>query len=427
MGTDSNHEVTFPASGKALDILFLTQYFPPESNAPANRVYEFAKTWVEIGHRVQVLTGFPNHPRGVIHPGYRRKVFMREKMDGIEVMRTFTFAAANKGRIRRMVQFACFLVSAVVQGAFATKKCDLIVATSPQLLVALAGYLLSVLLRKPFVMEVRDIWPEAILAVGLMKPGPLITMLEKIERFLYRRAQAIVVVTEGFAEKIAAKGIPAEKIMVVPNAVDLRQFNVLEDKSEAKAEYDLGDKFLVSYVGTHGMAHNLSTVIEVAERLQNRADIHFLFVGDGAERERIKALAEEKGLRNVTLLGQQPRHLVPRFIGMSDVCLVPLRNTPLFHSTIPSKIYEIFACGVPLIIGVDGEARRLVEKARGGVFVEPESVDQMEASILRLYLSAQLRAELGDNGHSFVRREYDRQRIAGNYHNHLMKVCMASK
>jgi glycosyltransferase involved in cell wall biosynthesis len=407
-------------------MLFLTQYFPPESNAPANRVYEFAKAWTEMGHQVQVLTGFPNHPNGIIPQSYRRKAFMREELDGIEVIRTLTFAAANKGRLRRMFQFFTFMLAAIIQGAFAAKRCDVVIATSPQLLVALAGYVLSVILRKPFVMEVRDIWPEAIVAVGLMKPGPVISALEVIERFLYRRAKSLVVVTNGFAEKIAAKGIDPSKIMVVPNAVDLRQFSVIEDKQAAKSQAGFSGKFLVSYIGTHGMAHNLTTIVETAERFQDQPDIHFLFAGDGAERKRIESLVLEKGLRNITMLGQQSRQLVPNLIGMSDVCLVPLRKTPLFDSTIPSKIYEIMACGVPIVISVNGEARRLVERAKAGIGIEPESVDQLEQAIRDLHASQEQRDMLGYNGARFVKAEFDRLSVASRYIRHLKRFDLVA-
>ena len=409
-----------------MSLLFLTQYFPPESNAPANRVYEFAKAWTEMGHQVQVLTGFPNHPNGVIHPGYRGKPFMRENLDGIEVIRTLTFATANKGKLRRMFQFFTFMVAAIVQGAFGAKRCDVVIATSPQLLVALAGYVLSVILRKPFVMEVRDIWPEAIVAVGLMKPGPVISALEIVERFLYRRAKSLVVVTNGFAEKIAAKGIDPSKIVVVPNAVDIRQFSILEDKTPAKSQFGLANKFVVSYIGTHGMAHNLATVVETAERFQDLPDVHFLFAGDGAERKRIEALVAEKGLKNVTMLGQQSRQLVPSLIGMSDVCLVPLRKTPLFDSTIPSKIYEIMACGVPMIISVNGEARRLVERAKAGLGIEPESADHMEQAIRELHASREKGETMGRNGARFVKEEFDRLRVASRYIRHLKHFAQAT-
>lgn len=421
-GEASHLRMTAPPDGRPLRLLFLTQYFPPESNAPANRVYEFAKTWTEMGHQVQVLTGFPNHPNGVIHPGYRRKAFMRERVDGIEVIRTLTFATANKGRLRRMFQFFTFMLAAILQGAYAAKRCDVVIATSPQLLVALAGYVLSLVLRKPFVMEVRDIWPEAIVAVGLMKPGPVISALEIVERFLYRRAKSIVVVTNGFAEKIAAKGIDPAKVVVVPNAVDLRQFSILDRKESAKAQFALDGKFLVSYIGTHGLAHNLTTVIEAAERLRDHSNVHFLFAGDGAERKRIEALVEKKALSNVTMLGQQSRELVPKLIGMSDVCLVPLRKTPLFDATIPSKIYEIMACGVPMIISVSGEARSLVERAKAGIGIEPENVEQLIQAIRSLQDSHEKREALGQNGARFVKEEFDRIRVASRYIRHLKRL-----
>lgn len=407
-----------------LSILFLTQYFPPETTAGANRVYELAKQWVRQGLQVQVLTGFPNHPDGVIPTAYQGHALLREDFDGIPVVRTFTYATKNQGKVRRSLQYLVFLLATVLQGAASVKRCDVVIATSPHLLVAVAGALLSVILRKPFVMEVRDIWPEAVLAVGAMKRGGLIRILEGIEKALYRHAKMVVVVTEGFAEKLQAKGVPANKITYLPNGVDVERFSEPIERDSAKQRYGFKGKFLVSYIGNHGMAQNLSTILEVADRFRDQTDVQFMLAGDGAELGKIREKAAEMRLANVAILGPQPREAVPELLGMSDVCLVPLRKTSFFNATVPSKIYEILAAGIPLLISVDGDARRLVERSGGGLFIEPENVDQFELAIRQLHSSETLRSSMERQGQAFVRAEFDRVSLAATYVNALRSLAI---
>lgn len=405
-----------------LNILFLTQYFPPETTAGANRVYELAKQWVRQGQQAQVLTGFPNHPDGVIPAAYQGHALLREDFEGISVIRTFTYATKNQGKVRRSLQYLIFLLATVLQGASSVKRCDVVIATSPHLLVAVAGAILSLILRKPFVMEVRDIWPEAVLAVGAMKRGGVIRILEGIEKALYRHAKMVVVVTEGFAAKLVAKGVPAEKITYLPNGIDVDRFSELIERESVKQRYGFKNKFLVSYIGNHGMAQNLSTILEIADRFREQADMQFMLAGDGAELAKIREKAAEMKLANVAILGPQPREAVPELLGMSDVCLVPLRKTSLFNATVPSKIYEILAAGVPLLISVDGDARRLVERSGGGLFVEPEDVDQYESAIRQLYSSEALRISMAKQGQAFVRAEFDRASLATTYVNALRSL-----
>jgi glycosyltransferase involved in cell wall biosynthesis len=397
-------------------ILYVSQYFPPEPGAPAARVSELAREWAQAGHSVTVLTGMPNHPTGVIHDGYRRRVFIEEDYHGVRVVRTWIYAAANRGRVRRSVGYASFAASAVAFGQLFTRRSDVIVATSPQFLCAVAGHLIATLRRTPFVFEVRDLWPESIVAVGAL-PGDhwLVRGLERVEAHLYRAAEKIVVVTDSFRERLVQRGIDPHKIAVVKNGVDLNRFTPRSRETDLRARLAYGARFVVSYAGTLGMAHALDGVLDVAKSLRDRDDIRFLFVGDGAERERLETRAKTEQLSNVTFLGALPRDAMNEVYATSDVCLVPLRKTALFQTVIPSKIFEILAMSRPLVLSVDGEARSIVEASGGGIFVPPEDVTRMRQAIVTLASDRERCTSMGENGRRYVVEAFDRKRLAKEY------------
>jgi len=400
---------------RQLRILYLTHYFPPEVNAPAVRVSQFAQAWHEAGHQVTVVTGFPNHPTGVIPPEYRGKIFQREETAGTQVLRGYVYAAPNRGFARRILNYLSFMVSAILIGVLRSGQQDLVIATSPQFFVAIAGYVVSRIKRIPFVFEVRDLWPEEIVAVGAMKRGPVIRLLERIEAFLYRKAALIVAVAEGTIAVLTARGIPREKLALIPNAVDFDRFARARDDHQIRDAHELNGHFLVSYIGTLGMAHNLRTVLDSAARLRRHDDIRFLIVGDGAERENLVAYSRAQNLDNVTFVPQQSRNRVAEYYAASDVCLVPLRKTELFTKNIPSKIYEVMAAGKPIVIGTNGESRRLVEGAEAGIAVAPEDADDLAAKIVYLAEHRDESRRLGDNGRAFAERCCDYRVRAQDY------------
>lgn len=400
---------------RQLRILYLTHYFPPEVNAPAVRVSQFAQAWSAGGHQVTVVTGFPNHPAGVIPPEYRGKIFQREETAGAQVLRGYIYAAPNRGFARRILNYLSFMVSAIIIGVLRSGKQDLVIATSPQFFVAIAGYVVSRIKRIPFVFEVRDLWPEEIVAVGAMKRGAVIRMLERIEAFLYRRAALIVAVAEGTIAVLTARGIPREKLALIPNAVDFERFAAASDDHQLRDAHELNGHFLVSYIGTLGMAHNLRTVLDSAARLRRHDDIRFLIVGDGAERENLVAYSRAQKLDNVTFVPQQSRTRVAEYYAASDVCLVPLRKTELFTKNIPSKIYEVMAAGKPIVIGTNGESRRLVESAEAGIAVAPEDADDLAAKIVYLAKHRDESRRLGANGRAFAERCCDHRVRAREY------------
>ncbi len=397
-------------------IIYVSQYFPPEPGAPAARVSELAREWAKAGHDVTVLTGMPNHPTGIIHEGYRGRAFVEENYYGVRVVRTWIYAAANRGRVRRSLAYASFATSAVAWGQLFTRRPDVIVATSPQFLCAVAGHAIATVRRVPFVFEVRDLWPESIVAVGALPADHwLVRGLEKVEAHLYRVARKIVVVTDSFRERLLERGVDGSKIDVVKNGVDLDRFTPLSRETRLRARLAYGSRFVVSYVGTHGMAHALDGVLDVAGSLRDRDDIRFLFVGDGAERQRLESRSKAEGLNNVTFLGALPRDDMNEVYATSDVCLVPLRKTELFQTVIPSKIFEILAMSRPLVLSVDGEARSIVEASGGGIFVPPEDSARMREAILNLASDRERCAAMGVAGRRFVIESFDRRRLARQY------------
>jgi glycosyltransferase involved in cell wall biosynthesis len=403
-----------------MHILFLTHYFPPEVNAPASRTYENAKRWVKAGHKVTVITCAPNHPNGVVYPGYENKWKQRDQKDGIQVLRVKTYLSANKGFANRSLNYFSYLLSAVVFCRH-VKDVDLVISTSPQFFCGLSGCFVSRMHGCPWVVEIRDLWPESIHAVGAVKGRGLIALLERIELFLYQKPDHIVALTPAFKRHIISKGIAPEKVSVITNGADLKRFVPQPRQNKFRDRHRLNGKFVASYVGTHGMAHSLETVLEAAKVLENEQKIQFLLVGDGAERENLLLRKEELGLKNVMMLPQQAKETVPDIIAASDACMVLLRKTDLFKTVIPSKMFEAMAMERPIILGVDGESRKIVKESGSGVFIEPENSQQLAQTVLNMSRDEQLSSKLGKAGGEFVRQQYSRDKLAMDYLDVLKK------
>ena len=397
-------------------ILYVSQYFPPEMGAPSARVHELSRHWARQGHQVTVLTAFPNHPTGEMAPRDKGVLCRRESLDGVDVLRTYIWAAPNRGVLLRMICYASFMLSASIIGRLGIRKADVVIATSPQLLCALAGYSLARTLRAPFVFEVRDLWPESILAVEAMGSNVIVGSLKGLARFLYRRADRIVTVGDGYRQKIRQLyGIDEAAMDVVYNGVDRALFVPGRGGEEVRRQYGWGDRFVVMYMGAHGMAHALHKVLEAAKELRDRRDILFVFVGEGAEKENLRRQAASWSLSNVQFIDQVPRRQVPGFYGACDLGLVTLRDQPLFQAVLPSKIFECLGMERPILISVDGEARRLVEESGGGRYVPPEDVPAMVEAISEMSTRRADLAAMGRRGRRYVVEHFDREVIAGRY------------
>jgi colanic acid biosynthesis glycosyl transferase WcaI len=403
-------------------ILYISQYFPPEMGAPAARAAELAHHWAQAGHDVSILTGFPNHPTGVVPEEWRprlRRLIYKETIDGVQVFRTWLWPLPNRKAHERMRNYASFCISAAVRG-MAIPRPDVIIATSPQLLVGLAGWWLAFSRQIPFVFEVRDLWPESLTAVGVGDENSLLhRTLAKIAGFLYQKADRIVVVTPAFREHLIRHWrVPEEKIAVVENGVETDLFSPQSEASNQAIRRHLNaeEKFLVCYIGTMGNAHGLETLLDAAATLQHdQPNVLFLLIGEGAEKERIKSLAQSCNLANILFLDQQPREKIPAFISASDASLVLLKKTEVFKTVIPTKMLEFMSCARSVILGVDGQAREIVEAAGAGLIIEPENSEALAQAIQSLAAQPDLRAKLGQKGREYILRNFSRARTAEKY------------
>ena len=396
-------------------ILFFSHYFPPEGNAPASRTFDHCTRWAAAGHEVTVVTCAPNHPRGRLYPGYRNRPRQVEYMEGVRVVRVATYLAANEGAWRRTASYLSYLVAAVPAGLLEPRP-DVVIATSPQFFCGWAGVLAGRLRRRPFLLEIRDLWPESIAAVDAMRSRTALRLLEKLERGMYRAARHIVTVGDGYRARLIERGVEPHRISVVMNGVDRTRFFPREADRDLAGRLGVAGRFVVTYCGTIGMAHGLEVVLRAGRLLieRDRRDVVFLLVGDGARRRELRDAAARSGLDNVIFAGRLDTGMIPEVLSLSDACLVHLRSSPTFTSVMPSKIFEAAAMARPVILGVDGFARTFVENAGCGVYVEPEDERGLVETILRLAADAALRERLGRAGLDLA-GACDRDRLAERY------------
>jgi len=364
-----------------MHILFLTDNFPPESNAPANRTFEHARQWVASGHRVTIITCAPNFPDGQLFEGYKNRWFQTEQMDGITVIRVWSFMTRNAGFVLRLLDFFSFMVSGFL-GGLRVRDADIIIGTSPQFFTVCAAYCLAKVKQRPFVFEMRDIWPESLQAVGMSNAGLSVRLAAPLADYLYRRADHLIVVTHSFKAYLQDRGVSGERITVIPNGVDPDMFFPIPADISLQQELQLEDKFVVGYLGTHGLAHGLESVVEAA-RLAGQTDdltaVHFITVGAGAQFDRIKEIASD--LDNFTMIGQVSRADILRYWSLLDASLIHLKASPLFESVIPSKMFEAMAMGVPLLHGVAGESADIVRTSRSGICFAAEQPEALLSAI----------------------------------------------
>lgn len=402
-----------------MKILFLSHYFPPEVNAPATRTFEHCARWVRQGHDVTVVTCNPNHPRGVLYPGYRNRLWQVEQVEGIQVIRVFTLLSANRGFGLRTLNYVWFMLMCIAC-CWRFPRPDVVISTSPQFFNGLAGYFVARLRRARWVLEIRDLWPESIVAVGAMKEGFVTRILYALELFCYQACDRVVPVTDAFRDYMVGRGVPADKICVIKNGVDLSMFSGAaggqdSDMDATFAQHNLGGKFVAAYVGTHGMAHHLETVLEAAALLRHRTDIAFLLVGDGAERDRLLAQAQEQQLPNLVMLSQMPKQKMPSLWQRVQVSLILLKKSDTFKSVIPSKLFESLAMNKPIILGVEGESAAILAESGAGLAIVPEDASALAAAVTQLADDAALYAQMAACGKTFVSQHFDRDALAQRF------------
>jgi glycosyltransferase involved in cell wall biosynthesis len=366
-----------------MKILFITDNFPPEVNAPASRTFEHCREWVKLGHDITVITCHPNFPMGQVYGGYTNSLHCKETFAGITVIRVWSYISANEGFLKRIIDYMSFMISATIV-SFKLGNFDKIIGTSPQFFSAVAAYLVSAIKSTPFIFELRDIWPESIRAVGAMKDSKLLDWFERIELYLYKKSICIISVTNSFKENLVLRRVPARKISVVRNGVDLSRFYPREKDPVLIQQLKLDEYFVAGYIGTHGMAHALETILDAAEVLQKLSNnrIKILLLGSGAQKLKLIEYAADKDLKNVIFLDSVEKSAVPSYWSLLDICIVHLKDTPLFKTVIPSKIFESMGMGIPLIHCVLGESAQIIENESIGWVVQPEDPRQLANTII---------------------------------------------
>lgn len=388
--------------------------------APSARVSELAKNWAKDGHDVTIITAMPNHPDGIIHPKYKWEYFTEEYSNNIRILRVILYVTPNKGFIKRIFSFISFMITALVTGLYVNKP-DVVVATSPQLFVGVSGYIISRLRRIPFVFEVRDIWPQSAIDLKMLRIRMIIHLMEKLERFLYAKSALIVTTTPVQRMNILKKCFTGKIVECIPNGVDAERFNVTEKKNIIWKD-GVKKGFAVAYIGTIGLSHNLDILVQAASILKNK-NIYFFIIGDGAQKEKIRESISQKRLTNIFLWDKIPLEMVPYAMLEVDAGLAHERDLPMAREMYPAKMFDVMASGKPLIIGIHGAAKELVEKNKTGIVFKSDSVDDLVRAIEKLASNPSLCMELGQNGKNLVYREYNRESQAREYAS-LIERCL---
>jgi colanic acid biosynthesis glycosyl transferase WcaI len=403
---------------KPLHIGYLLQQFPPEVGAGPARVTEMALRWQEQGARVTVITGMPNRPEGRIHPGYRGKLFMVEDYRGIRVLRSWLYASPKHGFARTLLNNTTFMVSSAVHALARGGGLDVLVASSPPWFPHLTGTLLHALRRVPLVLEVRDLWPDYLAGMGVVKSDAAMRGIFATERAMLRRADHVVVVTESFRDRVIEKGTAPDRVDVVSNGVDAALYYYAADEPPPIEALRRGEgELIVGYLGNFGAGQGLNRVLDAAALLE-AADlrIRVVLAGEGTAAEQVRARARELGLRRTTIHPPIPRTRTRAFYNACDVCLVPLADFAILRGTIPSKIFEVMACERPVVASVAGEAARIVERSGGGLVVPPGDARGIADAVLRLRdTPAAERAAMGAAGRAYVGEHFARETLAARY------------
>jgi glycosyltransferase involved in cell wall biosynthesis len=393
-----------------LRVTFLTHYFPPEVGPAQTRLHELAKLLIAAGMTVTVVTGFPNYPTGVIAPGYRGKKFMEDSVDGIRVLRTWVFAAPSRGFLSRLLNYLSFPVSSLL-AIRKLGRTDVIYVQSPPLFTGLAALWFTRLKRAPFIFNVSDVWPQSAVELGVLRNRFAIRLTEMLERHIYRRATRITVSTPGILERLAAHGIPREKLFLLTNGVDTAAYKVGSPDRELANRLGLDGHKVFMYAGAHGLAQGLDVILEAAKLTRN-PEILYVLVGDGAEKAELVAKAEAQGISNVRFLPVQPTASLPALLNLVYATIIPLKRLELFKAVLPSKMFDSMAAGRPIVAPLWGEAADLVEAAACGLVVEPEDASAVHQAVETLAANPTLASRLGEQGRRYVIEHYDRNDIA---------------
>jgi len=405
-----------------MNILYITQYFPPDKGAAQIRAWEMAQNLTRLGHKVTVVTEFPNHPLGIVPEQYRFKFFQREWSRGIEVIRSYVKASPKKNFISRLMFYLSFMGTSIIGAIKLKHKYDLVYATSSPLFVGLSGYIISRIKRIRFVFEVRDIWPDAAVALGELKNKLFIRIASLTEKFCYGKCSKVIVVTKGYRQNLLDKEVDSKKIEIVYNGANIEMFKPTKEEEVLKRKYDCEGKFVVLYAGNFGLIHGMNYLIEATRLFANTNSFKFLFIGEGPMKSEMLRLREKYRLANLKVLNDVSRKKIIEYFNLADVCLVSAKKNNLCRLLLPVKMFDAWACGRPIILSVDGEAREHLERAKAGVWVKPEDSEGIANAIKYLFQNPELRKQYGNNGRKYVEKYFSRKVQAERLEKILLKV-----
>ncbi len=402
-----------------MKILLLHQYFLEENDPGGSRWNEITKIWTDQGHEVSVIGGMMHYNGNTKREEYKGKFFVKKEHDKVEVYRSYVSESYNSGFLGRLWGYFSFMFSSFWNGVFKVKgKYDVVIVTSPPLFVGISGFLLSKIKGMPMVFEIRDLWPESAIDTGVLTNGVIIKLAYAVERFIYKKSKLINVLTPAFYNTLRdKKGISEKKLIMIPNAAD---FSLSEeilnnfDREQFRRNHGLEGKFVITYVGAHGVANHLEQILDAAKLLED-TNVLFLLIGQGMEKARLIEKAKQMGVINVRFHDPVPKKEVFKFIIASDMGASVLKKVDTFKTVYSNKTFDYFSCKKPILMAIDGVSRELVEDANAGTYVEPENADEYNR-IIREYLANPERIKIeGDNGYKFAKNNFDRKVLAERY------------
>jgi lipopolysaccharide/colanic/teichoic acid biosynthesis glycosyltransferase len=401
-------------------ILLIHQAFVSPQEPGGTRHYEFARHLVRAGHQVVIVASDLSYLTGR-RTAAKARLFSEEVCDGIRVIRAYTYPALHKNFVWRVVSFLSFMMTSLL-AALKAGPVDLVLGTSPPIFQVGSAWAVSALRRRPLVFEVRDLWPEFAIDMGVLKSQALIRLSRWLEAFLYSRSKHIIVNSPAYRDYLVNKGVSPRKVSLIPNSVAPEMFDPIAKGERLRKEWELNGSFIVSYTGALGLANDIPTILQAAERLKDRHDICFLLVGDGKERGNLERFAEARKLENVRFLGSRPKYEIPNILAASDACVASLQNIPMFRTTYPNKVFDYMAAARPTILAIDGVIREVVENSQGGIFVPPGNETALAEAVISLASDRATAEAMGKAARKYVEKHFKRRDQARAFADLLYRI-----
>jgi glycosyltransferase involved in cell wall biosynthesis len=392
-----------------MKILLINQVFVSPNEPGHTRHFEMAKYLQKFGDELVIVASDLNYQTGertINHKG----LVAEQEIDGVRILRTYMYPAIHRSYFWRILSFFSFMFSSIF-AAMKVKDVDMIMGTSPPIFQAFSAWVVSFLRRKPFLLEVRDLWPEFIVSMGVFNNPILIKLARMLEMFLYRRATHILVNSPAYIDYIESKGIAAAKITFIPYGADISMFHPDVKPSQIREELNLQNKFVVLYTGAMGQANDIYTILRAADRLRDQENISIVLFGDGKERQNLQAETQRLGLTNLVFAGVRPKHQIPSIVASADVCLAILQDIPMFRTTYPNKVFDYMAAGKATILVIDGVIRSIIEDSQGGVYVPPGDDQRLAQTILDLTKNPDVLKTMGENARAYLLKNLDREKM----------------